>query len=94
MEPPWEGGNKVYINGSGHMTKMAATPIYMYGKNLQKPFPAELSPMIMKLGMEHYKLKLYLVYINDDPVLTLTYFKTLSILEKLVLVLIVSLHIR
>ena len=33
VEPPWEGGTKVYINGPGHMTKMAATPIY--GK---KPF--------------------------------------------------------
>ena len=32
MEPPWEGGTKVYINGPGHMTKMAAMPIY--GKNL------------------------------------------------------------
>ena len=32
VEPPWEGGTKVYINGPGHMTKMAATPIY--GKNL------------------------------------------------------------
>ena len=31
VEPPWEGGTKVYINGPGHMTKMAATPIY--GKN-------------------------------------------------------------
>ena len=31
--PPWEGGTKVYINGPGHMTKMAATPIY--GKNQQ-----------------------------------------------------------
>ena len=29
---PWEGGTKVCINGPGHMTKMAATPIY--GKNL------------------------------------------------------------
>ena len=34
VEPPWEGGTKVYINGPGHMTKMAATPIY--GKNLSK----------------------------------------------------------
>ena len=25
--PPFEGGIKVYINGQGHMTKMAATPI-------------------------------------------------------------------
>ena len=32
VEPPWEGGAKVYINGPGHMTKMAAMPIY--GKNL------------------------------------------------------------
>ena len=32
VEPPLEGGTKVYINGPGHMTKMAAMPIY--GKNL------------------------------------------------------------
>ena len=34
LEPPWEGGTKVYINGPGHMTKMATMPIY--GKNLYK----------------------------------------------------------
>ena len=33
VEPPWEGGTKVYINGQGHMIKMAAMPIY--GKNLK-----------------------------------------------------------
>ena len=41
VEPPWEGGTKVYIDGPGHMTKMAAMPIY--GKNLKKsssPEPA------------------------------------------------------
>ena len=32
VNPPWEVGKKVYINGTGHMTKMAAMPIY--GKNL------------------------------------------------------------
>ena len=32
VEPPWEGGTKVYINGPGHMTKMAPMPIF--GKNL------------------------------------------------------------
>ena len=32
VEPPWEGGMKVYINCPGHMTKMAAMSIY--GKNL------------------------------------------------------------
>ena len=34
VEPPWEGGTKVYINSPGHMTKMAAVPIY--DKNLKK----------------------------------------------------------
>ena len=34
MEPPWDGGTKVYSNGSGHMTKLAAMPIY--GKTLKK----------------------------------------------------------
>ena len=34
VEPTWEGGTKVYINGPGHMNKMAAMPIY--GKNLKK----------------------------------------------------------
>ena len=33
VEPPWEGGTKVCINGPGHMTKMAAMPIY--GKNFK-----------------------------------------------------------
>ena len=32
VEPPWEVGKIVYINGTGHMTKMAAMSIY--GKNL------------------------------------------------------------
>ena len=39
VEPPWEGGTKVCINGPGHMTKMAAMPIY--GKNLKKSSPPE-----------------------------------------------------
>ena len=33
VEPPWKGGTKIYINGQGHMTKMAAMPIY--DKNLK-----------------------------------------------------------
>ena len=36
MEHPWEGGKKVYINGQGHMTKMAAMAIN--SKNLLKIF--------------------------------------------------------
>ena len=34
MEPPWDGGMKDYSKGPGHMTNMAAMPIY--GKNLKK----------------------------------------------------------
>ena len=45
-------GEKVYMNGPGHRTKMAAMPIY--GKNLQ----ISNSPMIMTLGLEHYVLSL------------------------------------
>ena len=50
----------------------------------------------MKLGMEHYVLKLYKVYIciNDDPELTLTHFMTISNFAKLVFVLIVGPDIR
>ena len=31
MELPWHGGTKACLNGPGHMTKVAAMPIY--GKN-------------------------------------------------------------
>ena len=34
MEPPWDAVTKVYSNGPGHMTKMAAMSIC--GKNLEK----------------------------------------------------------
>ena len=44
--------------------------------------------------MELYVLKLYKVYINDDSELTLTHFKTMSNLVKLVFVLIVGPDIR
>ena len=47
--------------------------------------------MIMKLGTEHYELKLYTVY---DPELTLTYLATMSNLSKLVFVLMVGPDIR
>ena len=50
VEPPWEGGTKVYINGPGHMTKMAAIPIY--GKNPSKIFFSRTGQQIFtKLGM-------------------------------------------
>ena len=53
VEPPWEGGTKVCISGPGHMTKMAAMPIY--GKNLKKsssPEPAGRFPrnLVISIG--------------------------------------------
>ena len=33
VEPPYDGGTKVGSNGPGHMTKIAAMPIY--GKNFK-----------------------------------------------------------
>ena len=39
VEHPWQGGKKVYINGPGHMTKMAA--MLIYGENLKKSSPPE-----------------------------------------------------
>ena len=66
----------MYINDPGHMTKMAAMPIY--GKNPSKIFSGTGGPIITKLGMKHQWLKYYNVYINHDPVMTLTYFTTRS----------------
>ena len=39
MELLWDWGTKVCSNGHGHMTKLAAMPIY--GKNLKKPSSVE-----------------------------------------------------
>ena len=89
MEPPWEDGMKVYINGIGHMTQDGRHAHIWYKPS--KIFSYKTNRfMIMKLGMKHYELKLYTVYINDDPELTLTYFTTISNLAKHVFVLIVA----
>ena len=67
----------MFINYLVHMTKMAAMPIY--GKNTSKIFFSESGePISKKLGMKHQWLKHYNVYINHDPVVTLTYFTTRS----------------
>ena len=59
------------------MTKIATMPIY--GKKLQKSsLEPEVLYIILKLGMQYWGLKLYKVYINDDPGLTLTYFTARS----------------
>ena len=39
--------------------------------------------MIMKLGMEQYVLKLYKVYVKDDPELTMTYKRQCQFLQNL-----------
>ena len=47
LEPPWEGGTKVCINGPGLMTKMAVMPIY--GKNLKKSSPEPAGTFLRNL---------------------------------------------
>ena len=50
VEPPWEVAFKFYSQYLGHMTKMAATPIY--GKNPSKIFFSRTGgPISTKLGM-------------------------------------------
>ena len=62
----------MYINNPGHMTKMAAMPIY--GKNPSKIFYSRTGGSISKKpGMKHRWLKYYNVHINHDPVMTLTF---------------------
>ena len=73
MEHPKEVGTKVYINGPDHMTKMAAMAI-----NRKESFSRTIRSMILKLGMKHQGKKLYIVYINHDPGMTLTYFTARS----------------
>ena len=50
LEPPWVGGTIFYSRHLGHMTKMAATPIY--GKNPSKIFFSRTGRRIFtKLGL-------------------------------------------
>ena len=73
MEPQWDGGTKVCLRGLGHMTKIAATPIY--GKNpsknllLQNKRANDLVAWYVAWGLGHK-----IVCSNDDPKLILTYF--------------------
>ena len=60
--------------GPGHMTKVAAMPIY--GKNPLKIFFS--SQMTLKLGRQQKGLKPYKSCIDDDPGLILTYFMARS----------------
>ena len=59
------------------MTKMTAMPIY--GKNPSKIFFSGIGkPITTKLGMLHMGLLPIIVYSNDDPGVTLTYFTARS----------------
>ena len=62
----------MFINNPGHMTKMAAMPIY--GNNPSKFFfSGTVGPISTKLGMKHRGLEYYNVFINYDLWMTLTY---------------------
>ena len=67
---------KVCSNGLGHITNMAAMPIY--DNNLKKIFSGTKQPMTLKVGMQHRVFKYYKVCSNDDLGLTLTYFTARS----------------
>ena len=66
----------MYIDNLGHMTKVAAMPIY--GKNPSKIYLETNGLISMNLGVEHLWLKYYNVYINHDPVMTLTQYMARS----------------
>ena len=76
VEPPWEGETKVCINGPGHITKMATTPIY--DKKPSKIFSGTGGPIFTKLGMYNRGLLPIIVCTNDDPGVTLVYFTARS----------------
>ena len=64
------------FGGLGHMTKMAATPIY---GPLKIFFSGTKGPIILELGMQHRGLGLNKVCSNDDLGLTLTFFTATQI---------------
>ena len=64
---------KIYTNELGHMTNMAAMPIY--GKNFTKTFFTRTNrPMTLKLCMKYWLCKYYQDCSNYYPGLTLTDF--------------------
>ena len=62
---------------AGHMTKMAAMPIY--GKNTLKTFfPGTTVQILIHLCMKHQRLKLFIVCADYGLGLTVTYFTARS----------------
>ena len=67
----------IYINELGHMTKMAAMPIY--GKKTIKIFFSRTNGLItLKHGIWHHVLKFYQDCSFDDLGLILTFFMARS----------------
>ena len=65
-------------NNPGHMTKMAAMPIF--GKKKTSKIFSEISGLISTiLSMKRRGLEYYNVCINYDLVITLTYFTARSV---------------
>ena len=77
MKTPFDKPAKIYAKYFGHMTKMAATPIY--GKNLLKIFFSRTRrPVTLRLGMYYWGCGTYQVCSNDDPRVTLAYLTSRS----------------
>ena len=77
LKTPNDSLAKLYTNCTGHMTKMATTPIY--GKNhLNIFFSGTKRLMAMGLGMWDWGFGPYQICTNDESRLTLTYFMARS----------------
>ena len=76
MKSPWDGGTKVCSNSPGHMTKMAAMPIY--GKNLKNLLLRYQKADDLETWYAALGARVLPSCSNDDPGLTLTYFTARS----------------
>ena len=77
MRSPYNRLAKICTNCTGHMTRMAITPIY--GKNpLNIFFSGTKRPMALGLGMWHWGYRPYQSSTNYESRLTLTYFMARS----------------
>ena len=68
---------KIHQHNAGHMTKMAAMPIYGKKKTLKILFPGTTGPILMK----YQRPKPFIICANYGPGLTLTYFTARSNLQ-------------
>ena len=78
-KPSWVGGTKVCSRQLGHIPTWPVAPIY--GKNSTMIFFSGTSvPITTKLDMYGLEPGPSIACSNDDPGLTLTYFRAVSIL--------------